>query len=116
MSQSEEDVSESVVSSNQFSSEFVDDADITTAAVQKKLEDLVSQLNNLKKVKAEIQKVIKINNRNILPHFSKSLFLEQEGPPEHPEEQFINPALMRPLLEFTDPKVVYYEEEQRDKK
>lgn len=74
-------VSKSAISNSDDSTEIFDDENITPenitpAAVKKKLEGLVSQLNNLKKVKAEIQKVIKINNKNIMPHFDKSLILK----------------------------------------
>jgi hypothetical protein len=48
------DICESQVSSSVYSSELFDDTNITPAAVQAKLGDLVSQLNSLKKVKAEI--------------------------------------------------------------
>jgi len=67
---SQKEVSKSAISSIEDTAEILDNENITPAAVKKKLEDLVSQLNNLKKVKAEIQKVIRINDRNILPHFN----------------------------------------------
>ena len=94
-------INESSQDESKASSDGSQSIEVTAHGVEQKLFELVSQLEELKLAKQEMQQVLKTNKITIVSELDKSLVSQRsDSEMQDQHQEYLNQLIMRPLVDF----------------